>query len=75
VSSDRGRTYAVPLPPGEILPEIPVGGFRSEAQIAMLPGARLVESLDVGPGPSSGAYVFARETLLRNLYRVPISRQ
>jgi Tol biopolymer transport system component len=69
---DRGRTYAVPLPPGKMLPEIPPGGFRSEAQIAALPGARRIDSLDVAPGPAPGVYAFGRETLLRNLYRIPI---
>ena len=72
VSTDRGRTYAVPLPPGKMLPEIPAEGFRSEAQIAMLPGAHRIDSLDVVPGPAPGAYAFARETLLRNFYRIPI---
>jgi Tol biopolymer transport system component len=72
VSSDRGRTYAVPLPPGKMLPAIPAEGFRTEAQIAALPGARRIESFDLTPGPSPGMYAFARETLLRNLYRIPI---
>ena len=71
-SSDRGWTYAVPLAHGRMLPEIPAEGFVSEAQIARLPGARRIESLDVVPGPVPGMYAFTRETLLRNLYRVPI---
>ena len=71
VSSDRGRTYAIPLPHGKMLPPIPVGGFRTEAQIAALPGAR-IDSFDVAPGPTPGTYAFARETLLRNLYRIPV---
>src|SRR6266478_3342156 len=35
-----GRSYIVPLLPGEALPAIPAGGFDSEAEAAGLPGAR-----------------------------------
>jgi len=39
----EGVTYIVPLPPGKILPPIPPGGFRSEQEIARLPGARMID--------------------------------
>lgn len=73
-NSDRGRTFAVPLPPGKMLPEIPPEGFHSEAQIAALKGAYRIDSIDAAPGPVRGEYAFVRETLLRNLYRIPIPR-
>ena len=38
-----GRTYIVPLPQGEALPRIPAGGFRSEQEVARLPGARRID--------------------------------
>jgi Tol biopolymer transport system component len=72
VNSDRGRTYIVPLAHGKMLPAIPAGGFRTETEIAALPGAHRIDSLDVTPGPRPGGYAFARETSLRNLYRIPI---
>ena len=34
-----GRTYVIPLPAGQALPQIPVGGFKSEAEIAGLRGS------------------------------------
>jgi len=71
-STDRGRTYSVPLKTGKMLPDIPPEGFRSEEQISALPGAHRIDSLDVTPGASPDAYAFARETLLRNLFRIPI---
>jgi hypothetical protein len=41
--------------------------------VAQLPGAqRLVESSDAAPGPSAEVYAFSRETVQRNLYRVPV---
>jgi hypothetical protein len=69
-SSDLGQSYVVPLKPGKFLPPIPPGGFRSEKEIARLPGAQRIESLDIAPGAASGSYAFVRGTLLRNLFRV-----
>ncbi|HMC66963.1 MAG TPA: hypothetical protein VKI65_18645, partial [Gemmataceae bacterium] len=67
----RGTTYAVPLLPGRVLPEIPAGGFRSEAEIAKLPGVRLIDVFDAAPGPTAEVYAISRETVQRNLYRIP----
>ena len=67
-----GRTYAIPLPPKRAFPQVPAGGFQSEAEIAKLPGARRIDAYDVAPGPRPDVYAFARETVQRNLYRVPL---
>jgi eukaryotic-like serine/threonine-protein kinase len=67
-----GRTYAIPLPPGRALPEVPAGGFQSEAEIAKLPGARRIDAYEVTFGPKPEVYAFARETAQRNLYRIPL---
>ena len=65
------RSYIIPLPPGEAFPRIPAEGFRSEEEIAQLPGARRIDALTV-PGPSPDVYAFYRGTTQRNLYRVPV---
>ena len=52
-SGAAGRTYVIPLPPGRVLPEIPAGGFRSEAEIGKLPGVRVIDSPDVAPWPDA----------------------
>jgi eukaryotic-like serine/threonine-protein kinase len=67
-----GRTYILPLPPGRMLPNIPPGGFRSEAEITSLPGARVIDAADVAPGPTVDVYAVSRQTVQRNLYRIPI---
>ena len=54
----EGRSYIVPLPPGEALPAIPAGGFDSEAEVAGLPGARRTDALEAVRGSSSGVYAF-----------------
>jgi len=72
VTMTSGRTYAIPLPPKRAFPQVPAGGFQSEAEIAKLPGARRIDAYDVAPGPRPDVYAFARETVQRNLYRVPL---
>jgi serine/threonine protein kinase len=67
-----GRTYLVPLPRGRWLPQMPAGGFQSEAGIARLPGVRRVDGFDVAASPRLGVYAFARESVQRNLFRVPL---
>jgi serine/threonine protein kinase len=67
-----GRTYVIPLPSGRLLPEIPPGGFRTEPEIAKLPGVRLIDAADVAPGPVADIFAFSRITTQRNLYRIPL---
>jgi serine/threonine protein kinase len=37
-----------------------------------LPKDRLLEAADVDPGPTPDVYVFSRESVQRNLYRIPL---
>jgi Tol biopolymer transport system component len=67
-----GRTYILPLAPGSIFPSIPVGGFRSEQDVAAVPGVKVVQLGDFAPGPSPDVYAFSRTTGTRNLYRIPL---
>jgi Tol biopolymer transport system component len=65
--------YLIPLKPGEALPLIPAGGFRSPDEVSRLPGAHFIDAVGVVPGPSAGVYAFYKTTVQRNLYRIPIS--
>ena len=67
-----GRTYVIPLPAGQALPQIPVGGFKSEAEIAGLRGAQVIDEYGVIPGARPEIYAFVRENVQRNLYRIPL---
>jgi Tol biopolymer transport system component len=67
-----GKTYVLPVPRGRMLPDIPAGGFPSEAVIAALPSVRVIDSADIAPGASPDVYAFSRQTIHRNLYRVPL---
>jgi eukaryotic-like serine/threonine-protein kinase len=64
--------YLIPLPPNEALPRIPAGGFHSDEEIAQLSGARQIDAQGVVLGPSVSVYAFYRNTIQRNLYRIPI---
>jgi eukaryotic-like serine/threonine-protein kinase len=67
-----GRSYIIPLQPSAALPSMTAEGFRSEREIAAVPGARRVDVDTAIPGPSPGVYAFYRRTTQRNLYRIPI---
>jgi hypothetical protein len=66
------RTYALPVPRGQPLPKMPPTGFASAADIAAVPGTRLIDAADPAPGPTPDVYAFSRETVQRNLYRIPL---
>ena len=71
-SALQGRTYVLPLKAGRVFPRIPDGGFKSEAEIAAMPGATIIDSYDVALGSSPGTYAYSRQSVQRNVYRIPI---
>jgi hypothetical protein len=69
VPSDSGdSTYVVPLAAGEMFPP---EGVHSEQEVAKLPAVRKMEGAVV-PGPLPDVYAFQRQTIQRNLHRIPI---
>jgi hypothetical protein len=70
--SNLDKAYVLPLAPGHLVPESIVHGLPSEQEILKLPGARVIPSSDVAPGPTADIYAFTRESVQRNLYRVPL---
>jgi eukaryotic-like serine/threonine-protein kinase len=67
-----GQIFVLPLSPGHLVPESFAKGFPSNAEMAKLPGVRVIPSDDVAAGPTGDAYAFTRETVQRNLYRIPV---
>lgn len=67
----EGRSYLIPLSRGGAVPRIPPDGFRSESEIASLPGARRIDQTGA-PSPAFDTYAFERRTIQRNLYRIPL---
>jgi Tol biopolymer transport system component len=68
----QGSMFAIPLQPGQMLPPIPAGGFRSKQDLAGIPGARLLPEPGAFPGPDPSIYTFTRVSTHRNIYRVPV---
>ncbi len=66
------KTLVIELPSGRVLPPLPASGIRSEADLAALPVLAVIEHRFVAPGPTRAVYAFARETVARNLYRIPV---
>ena len=69
---ERGRTLVLPVPPGQVLPNIPPSGISSPADGPTMPGGRVV-----GPAPfvgliSESSYVFLKTELRRNLFRIQL---
>ena len=70
-ASSEQNTYVVPLSPGQLLPESFTTGFAKPEALAGLPGVRVIPSAEVAPGPTADVYAFTRQTVQRNLYRIP----
>ena len=71
-AKDLGKVYVLPLAPGHVLPESIIHGLPSQQEILKLPGARVISSTEVVPGPTAEIYAFTRQSVQRNLYRVPV---
>jgi hypothetical protein len=66
------KTFVFPLTPDRPVPENLIHAFPSEQEIVKLPGVRVIASPDVMPGRTADTYAFTRESVQRNLYRVPV---
>ena len=66
------KTFVIPLTHSQAFAGLAARGFKSEAQLATLPGVRAIDQPFVLPGPDPSVYAFPKETVHRNLYRVPL---
>jgi Tol biopolymer transport system component len=66
-----GKTYAIPVPSGRSLPNLPAEGIDVGAAFG-LPGARIIENSFISPGTDPSTYVFTKTDLQRNLFRIPL---
>jgi Tol biopolymer transport system component len=69
---DRGKSVAIPVPPGDTLPVLPDKGILSLADGMALPGARLVDEADITPGPDPFTFAYVKTSVHRNLFRIPL---
>ena len=69
-----GETAAIPLLPGKTLPDLPPAEIRSLNDAEVFRGARLKDGT-YHPGPILRFYAFAKATVHRNLFRLPLRNQ
>ena len=67
-----GKTVAIPVPPGQMLPDLPPSGIRGLEEAKALPGAIVLDGWDIAPGPDPSVYAYTKTTVHRNLYRIPV---
>jgi eukaryotic-like serine/threonine-protein kinase len=72
-------TYVVSLTPGKALPDLPAAGVKSGADVTSIRGVKISDagtspgpSPGISPGPSPSLYAFVRQSVHRNLYRIPL---
>lgn len=67
-----GRSLAIPVGPGETLPEFPPGGIKPLSSPSVIPGARSVGHADLIAGEGPEHFVYVKTTTHRNLYRISL---
>ncbi len=67
-----GRSLAIPVGPGENLPELPPGGIEPLAEPSVVPGAQSVGRAELVPGMDLSHYAYVNTTVHRNLYRISL---
>ncbi|MGC2548608.1 MAG: protein kinase [Candidatus Sulfotelmatobacter sp.] len=65
------KTVFLPIPPGKVLPLLPEGGIERAKPESLGKGARVLDGVAV-LGPHGGEYVSLRDSVHRNLYRIPL---
>jgi Tol biopolymer transport system component len=70
-----GKTLAIPLRPGESLPDLPASGIRGSDDAAAFPGSRVIEGWAMTPGPDPFVFAYVKATMHRNLFRIPLRGQ
>jgi DNA-binding winged helix-turn-helix (wHTH) protein/Tol biopolymer transport system component len=67
-----GRSLAIPIGPGETLPELPPEGIAVSAQPSAVPGSQSVDRAELVPGKDLSHFAYVKTTSQRNLYRVSL---
>jgi hypothetical protein len=67
-AAKTGKTFAIPIPPGRQLPDLPDIGLGD----APLAGAQQIRLADLSPGADPATYAFTVTHWQSNLYRIPL---
>jgi hypothetical protein len=67
-----GRNLAIPVGPGESLPDLPPGGIAPTAEPSVVKGSQFVARDEITPGKDPEHFAFVNTTVHRNLYRISL---
>jgi Tol biopolymer transport system component len=67
-----GRSLAIPVGPGESLPQLPPQGIPPQANASIIPGAQSVARADLVPGRDPSHFAYVNTTVHQNLYRISL---
>ncbi len=67
-----GRSLAIPVGPGETLPEFPPNGVEPGSDSNVIPGAQGIERAELVPGNDLLHFAYVNTTVRRNLYRISL---
>lgn len=70
--TNPGRSLAIPVGPGESLPDFPAGGLNLNAQPADMRGSQPVNRESLIPGPDPSHYAYLNSSVRRNIYRITL---
>jgi serine/threonine protein kinase len=73
--SDQGlnaRTAAIPIPPGETFPRVPLEAVQDSTFWAKVPGVKLIEQTNIAPSPTPSMYAYIKPSVHANLFRIPL---
>ncbi len=65
-------TYLMSLPMSSDIPVLPAAGFANIAQLVALKNLRTIAAHAVAPGRTPDTYAYVKETVQRDLYRIPL---
>ena len=65
-------TYVIPVSADNGIPELPSQGLADISEFAKLKNVRTIPQSSIGIGRTRDTYVFVKETVQRNLYRIPL---
>ena len=67
-----GRNLAIPLGPGESLPDLPPDGVGLRSTEDAVPGSHIVDRADLVPSNDVARFAYVNTTVHRNLYRISL---
>jgi Tol biopolymer transport system component len=65
-------TYVISLPPGKSIPELPPNGVSDVSELAGMNKVRVLHNGSVALSRNADTYAYVKDTVQRNLYRIPL---